>query len=204
MKAIRSTRRRAPPPRLRPRRRPRRRLRRRRPPPRRLRRSRAGRRRPAPAARRLRPRAGAHRRAGVPGAGRCVVHRLVGRGPRRLHPPGRRHDGGLRHAEPAPVSGTVELNESSSGGLAWYLHGDDGNTYYGAHLSGYGAASGTSPPARSSATSATRATPPAPRTSTSRCTRAAARPSTRTRTSPQACWAGGGVRARPVGDAAGA
>ncbi len=40
---------------------------------------------------------------------------------------------------PAPVSGTVEFNESSSGGLAWYVHGDDGTTYYGAHLSGYGA-----------------------------------------------------------------
>jgi murein DD-endopeptidase MepM/ murein hydrolase activator NlpD len=39
----------------------------------------------------------------------------------------------------APVSGTVEHNESSSGGLAWYLHGDNGTTYYGAHLSGYAA-----------------------------------------------------------------
>lgn len=28
---------------------------------------------------------------------------------------------------PAPASGTVELDESSSGGLAWYLHGDDGS-----------------------------------------------------------------------------
>jgi murein DD-endopeptidase MepM/ murein hydrolase activator NlpD len=37
----------------------------------------------------------------------------------------------------APVSGVVEHNESSSGGLAWYVHGDDGNTYFGAHLSGY-------------------------------------------------------------------
>jgi len=40
---------------------------------------------------------------------------------------------------PAPVGGTVEFDESGSGGLAWYVHGDDGNTYYGAHLSGYGA-----------------------------------------------------------------
>ena len=38
----------------------------------------------------------------------------------------------------APVSGTVEFHESGSGGLAWYVHGDDGNRYYGAHLSGYG------------------------------------------------------------------
>jgi murein DD-endopeptidase MepM/ murein hydrolase activator NlpD len=37
----------------------------------------------------------------------------------------------------APVSGVVEHNESSSGGLAWYVHGDDGNTYFGAHLTGY-------------------------------------------------------------------
>jgi peptidoglycan LD-endopeptidase LytH len=39
----------------------------------------------------------------------------------------------------APVSGTVEHSESSSGGLAWYVHGDDGNTYFGAHLSEFGA-----------------------------------------------------------------
>src|SRR5262245_19554755 len=39
----------------------------------------------------------------------------------------------------APVSGTVEHNESTSGGLAWYLHGDNGDTYFGAHLSRYGA-----------------------------------------------------------------
>ena len=37
----------------------------------------------------------------------------------------------------APVSGQVEHSASGSGGLAWYLHGDDGNTYYGAHLSDY-------------------------------------------------------------------
>ena len=37
----------------------------------------------------------------------------------------------------APVSGTVEHSESGLGGLSWWLHGDDGNTYYGAHLSGY-------------------------------------------------------------------
>jgi peptidoglycan LD-endopeptidase LytH len=37
----------------------------------------------------------------------------------------------------APVSGTLEQHSSSAGGLAWYVHGDDGNTYYGAHLSSY-------------------------------------------------------------------
>jgi peptidoglycan LD-endopeptidase LytH len=42
----------------------------------------------------------------------------------------------------APVSGRIEHNESSLGGLAWYIYGDDGNTYYGAHLSAYAGASG--------------------------------------------------------------
>jgi len=37
----------------------------------------------------------------------------------------------------APVSGTVEHRSSSLGGMSWYVHGDDGDTYYGAHLSGY-------------------------------------------------------------------
>src|SRR5829696_779275 len=37
----------------------------------------------------------------------------------------------------APVSGTVEHRESDLGGLSWWLQGDDGNEYYGAHLSGY-------------------------------------------------------------------
>ncbi len=37
----------------------------------------------------------------------------------------------------APVSGTVEHRGSDLGGLSWYLHGDDGNTYFGTHLSGY-------------------------------------------------------------------
>lgn len=37
----------------------------------------------------------------------------------------------------APVSGTVEHRSSSLGGLSWYVHGDDGTTYYGTHLSGY-------------------------------------------------------------------
>jgi peptidoglycan LD-endopeptidase LytH len=37
----------------------------------------------------------------------------------------------------APVSGTVEHRGSSLGGLSWYLYGDDGDMYYGTHLSGY-------------------------------------------------------------------
>lgn len=37
----------------------------------------------------------------------------------------------------APVGGRVEHREVSLGGLAWFLYGDDGNMYYGAHLSGY-------------------------------------------------------------------
>jgi peptidoglycan LD-endopeptidase LytH len=37
----------------------------------------------------------------------------------------------------APVSGRVEHRSSSLGGLSWYVYGDNGHTYYGAHLSGY-------------------------------------------------------------------
>jgi murein DD-endopeptidase MepM/ murein hydrolase activator NlpD len=37
----------------------------------------------------------------------------------------------------APVSGQVEHRGSSLGGLSWYVYGDNGNTYYGTHLSGY-------------------------------------------------------------------
>ena len=37
----------------------------------------------------------------------------------------------------APVSGQVEHRSSSLGGLSWYIYGDDGNTYYGTHLSGF-------------------------------------------------------------------
>lgn len=37
----------------------------------------------------------------------------------------------------APVGGTVEHRENSLGGMSWYVYGDDGNTYYGAHLNGY-------------------------------------------------------------------
>jgi murein DD-endopeptidase MepM/ murein hydrolase activator NlpD len=37
----------------------------------------------------------------------------------------------------APVPGTVEHKDSGLGGNSWWLYGDDGNTYYGAHLSAY-------------------------------------------------------------------
>jgi murein DD-endopeptidase MepM/ murein hydrolase activator NlpD len=37
----------------------------------------------------------------------------------------------------APVSGRVEHRNSGLGGMAWWVYGDDGNTYYGAHLSSY-------------------------------------------------------------------
>ena len=43
----------------------------------------------------------------------------------------------------APVGGTLELRPGGKiGGNAWYLHGDDGNTYYGAHMDGYTAGAG--------------------------------------------------------------
>ena len=34
----------------------------------------------------------------------------------------------------APIGGTVEQRQGARGGNAFYLHGDDGNVYYGAHL----------------------------------------------------------------------
>lgn len=37
----------------------------------------------------------------------------------------------------APVSGEVVHKSSSLGGYTWYVYGDDGDTYYGAHLSSY-------------------------------------------------------------------
>jgi murein DD-endopeptidase MepM/ murein hydrolase activator NlpD len=40
----------------------------------------------------------------------------------------------------APVSGRLVHKSSSLGGLTWYVYGDDGNTYYGAHLSQYASA----------------------------------------------------------------
>jgi LysM repeat protein len=43
----------------------------------------------------------------------------------------------------APLGGTLELRPGGRiGGNAWYLHADDGNTYYGAHLDGYTAGAG--------------------------------------------------------------
>jgi peptidoglycan LD-endopeptidase LytH len=43
---------------------------------------------------------------------------------------------------PAPVNGRVEYKNSGLGGMAYYLYGDNGHRYYGAHLSEYGAATG--------------------------------------------------------------
>jgi murein DD-endopeptidase MepM/ murein hydrolase activator NlpD len=43
---------------------------------------------------------------------------------------------------PAPVSGVVTYRGNSVGGLSWHLDGDDGNYYYGTHLSRYGEQSG--------------------------------------------------------------
>jgi murein DD-endopeptidase MepM/ murein hydrolase activator NlpD len=37
----------------------------------------------------------------------------------------------------APVSGTVSHRGNATGGLSWHLNGDDGNYYYGTHLSAY-------------------------------------------------------------------
>ena len=38
----------------------------------------------------------------------------------------------------APVSGTVSHRGNPIGGLSFHLNGDDGNYYYGTHLSAYG------------------------------------------------------------------
>lgn len=53
---------------------------------------------------------------------------------------GRSHQGVDMMAETgtptvAPVSGQLQHSQDALGGLTWYLHGDDGITYYGAHLS---------------------------------------------------------------------
>jgi murein DD-endopeptidase MepM/ murein hydrolase activator NlpD len=37
----------------------------------------------------------------------------------------------------APANGSVEFREVSTGGLSFYVYGDDGNTYFGTHLQGY-------------------------------------------------------------------
>ena len=56
---------------------------------------------------------------------------------------GRRHEGvdimsKIGTPVVAPVSGTVELRDNSLGGKSFHLTGDDGNYYYGTHLSRYG------------------------------------------------------------------
>ena len=113
-----------------------------RPPPRRPRRHRHPRRPPSRSPSRRRPR---WRSSRVPGAD--IVCPVAGGvdfvdswGAARSG--GRSHQGtdmmaGYGTPTVAPVSGTVEQHSSSAGGLAWYVHGDDGNTYYGAHLSSY-------------------------------------------------------------------
>ncbi len=55
---------------------------------------------------------------------------------------GRRHKGvdmmaAIGTPIAAPVSGTVEHRSNSVGGRSFHLRGDDGNYYYGTHLSGY-------------------------------------------------------------------
>lgn len=60
---------------------------------------------------------------------------------------GRQHKGVDMFAEEgtpvvAPTSGEVELGEDPLGGLAFHLWGDDGNYYYGAHLSGFAGVAG--------------------------------------------------------------
>ena len=42
----------------------------------------------------------------------------------------------------APVSGSVRYSRDSAGGLSWHLDGDDGNYYYGTHLSRFGSVTG--------------------------------------------------------------
>ena len=42
----------------------------------------------------------------------------------------------------ASVSGSVRGHNSSLGGISYYLHGDDGNTYFGTHLQSLSGASG--------------------------------------------------------------
>jgi murein DD-endopeptidase MepM/ murein hydrolase activator NlpD len=37
----------------------------------------------------------------------------------------------------APVAGQVDHYDSGLGGLSWRIYGDDGNYYYGTHLSAY-------------------------------------------------------------------
>jgi murein DD-endopeptidase MepM/ murein hydrolase activator NlpD len=60
---------------------------------------------------------------------------------------GRRHQGNdilapRGTAVVASVGGSVRRHNSGMGGLSYYLSGDDGNTYYGAHLDSYVGGSG--------------------------------------------------------------
>lgn len=62
-------------------------------------------------------------------------------------PGGNRHDGNdilSPRGTPvvASVAGTLTRNQSPRGGLSYYLKGDDGITYFGAHLDTYSAAPG--------------------------------------------------------------
>lgn len=57
---------------------------------------------------------------------------------------GRRHEGNdilSPRGTPivAPVAGTVKHHNSSLGGLSFFLAGEDGNTYFGTHMSGFAA-----------------------------------------------------------------
>ena len=60
---------------------------------------------------------------------------------------GRRHKGVdmmAPHGSPvlAPVAGTIRSSSSALGGLGFWLEGDDGNTYFGSHLSALHVSSG--------------------------------------------------------------
>jgi murein DD-endopeptidase MepM/ murein hydrolase activator NlpD len=62
----------------------------------------------------------------------------------RSGPPAHRHQGNdiiAPRGTPvvASVSGSVSRNSSRLGGMSYFLHGSDGITYFGAHLSGYAA-----------------------------------------------------------------
>ena len=79
----------------------------------------------------------------------------------------------------APVSGTVKDHPNALGGNAWYVYGDDGNTYYGAHLDSY--ANGNAGHVQAGTVIGyvgnTGDAAGGPRTCTSRSTRTAVRPS---------------------------